>query len=363
MPGIGQVGVGTAAIGGITVLTAATHGASASSTPATLTAEYEASPVSHGATATSEAIPPVILEPRNLTVYYDEQASEFRSEWFPKRVPDDGERCVCLTAAFRANSSPDAFEVIVERDDTGDGQPDGQTRRLEVAPQTGITLLTESNTDFEFADDARYRVRFPSYAQPDVVTQFHLALAIDSRQRLKDAWPLAAVDTADPAVTDLLNVLGTSLTRETARIDETYDEHFVGTASGQRLEAHAEEVGLNRRGGETDRELRIRVQVAKVAATTSTTLDEFARALQVIFGSAAQTATVDAVAGEAAVEVTIPEAALEATPLGAGTVENLLQSTTSIGEGVRVRVEGSFSFGGEEGTGFGSGSLSRRIID
>jgi len=364
MVGIGQAAIGAVPFGGITVL--GVNRTSAGATPVAasdLDAQYSATPVAASTTATPQAIPPVILQPRNLSVVYDEQAKEFRSNWFPKRVPSEGERCLCLTAAFRENITPDPIEVIVERDDDGDNQPDGATRRLEVGPQTGITLLSESATDFAFREDARYRVRFPSYAQADVVTRAHLAVTIDARDRLKEAWPLEIVSAYEEPLTDVFDVLGTSLTREAARVDEEYDQTFIATASGQELEQHAREIGLNRRVAETDRELRIRTQVTKAAATTSATPDELAQALRIIFGPAAQSVSVRDATGKAAIVVTIPKPITDETPLTPAQIEDLLQSATSIGEGVVVIVEGTFEFDGPEGTGFGSGGLSRRIIE
>jgi hypothetical protein len=271
--------------------------------------------------ADSGQLPPVILNPDNLEVEYDESRGAFVSEWSREitPVPDGVNREVVVTLDI---GTDEPVTVVVERDDTGDGTVDTRSEEYDA----GYGLVTSLTLDA--VEESYYRVVFPDYARDDDVSAVRVALTWPNRDRLRDNWPLAGVDTEDGYVGDILDVYASLLYDLDARIDEEHDNRFLETANDGVLDSQATPLGLNRQDAELDSELRYRIGVEYAIGVSEGTLHSLEAVLVRLFEDPT-TVSLDVKQDEPVLTVTDPQAQIDPTPYDTPTVERKIERTIS----------------------------------
>jgi len=181
-----------------------------------------------------------------------------------------------------------------------------------------------------------------------------------------DRWPYGfqAIPDGEPLY-EYLSVFSSELKRLNTDIQSLADERFIETATGQELERLGAEVGVTRRGGESDDSLRLRVQIGKAVAASNGTAEDIRTILAIVFDqSDLESITVSHVAGAPVLSFQIPTSLINDIPLTATELEAELREAVPAGSDVTVITDDVFTFVGENDTapsyagGFGEGEWS-----
>jgi len=296
---------------------------------------------------------PVILDPQNINVEYNQSRGLWESSWMPTDTFDD-ERDQ-LVAVLSLQDGADPVDVVIERDTDGDNSPDLHSDVLTI----------DANQQIAYAEPegqrGSYRLIFPQYNQTDVVSRLNVAITFDNTKRLIENIPYQFlrndirsenIDNADD-ISSLIEALGTTLDRIDATIDAVYDNRFVESARGDSLNKLGRPVGVYRRdiGNpersddlEGDQRLRKRVAAAKALVGLDTTSPSFSQLLKLLFPQAVTAIEINPVGDKPEAEVVIPTNTVERNPLNVSEIQTILSDAVSSSYNVQVTTSGTYDY-------------------
>jgi hypothetical protein len=296
---------------------------------------------------------PVVLDPQNISVRYNQQREAWESAWIPTDTFDSARDQLVAVVNLRADSDP--VEVVIERDTTGDKTPDLHSEILTIG------LPEEIARADPVGERGSYRLVFPRYNQFDVVDRLNVALTVDNTERLIDNIPhqflrndirSENVDGSDD-IQPLIDALGITLDRIDATIDSVYDNRFVESARGGALNNLGRPVGVQRRDignpqraddRESDDRLRKRVQAARALVGLDSTTPSVSQLLSVLFPDAVTAITYATVPDEPVLDVTIPTNAIDRNPLTESEITNILNDCVAASYRVTVTAQGTYEY-------------------
>jgi len=314
---------------------------------------------------------PVILDPQNINVEYNQSRGLWESSWMPTDTFDD-ERDQ-LVAVLSLQEGADPVDVVIERDTDGDNSPDLHSNVLTI----------DANQEIAYAEPEGqrgfYRLIFPQYNQTDVVDRLNVAITYDNTERLienipyqflqndirsenidsassdDDASRTSSAKTSDGSddISPLIEALGTTLDRIDATIDAVYDNRFVESARGDSLNKLGRPVGVQRRdiGNpersddlEGDQRLRKRVAAAKALVGLDTTSPSFSQLLKLLFPQAVTAIDINAVADKPEAEVVIPTNTVNRNPLNVSEIQTILSDAVASSYNIQVNTSGTYEY-------------------
>lgn len=174
---------------------------------------------------------------------------------------------------------------------------------------------------------------------------------------LLDNWPHETTlpENNDPAA-NVLEAVGTYMVNSNAEIEEAYEQRFLQTASNQRLEQLAREVGVQRQTAEVDEHLRFRALIQKAGTQADGSFDSIERLCSIIFGDEVDQISVAAQSGTPVVLFTIPQPLLDEIPLTKPELETELQRVFPASTPVEINT-GDVLILGEDGNNGVGGKL------
>lgn len=145
-------------------------------------------------------------------------------------------------------------------------------------------------------------------------------------ETFRDEWPLPTT-TYDSNHEAFLNALTEGLDDIDDTVSELYDARYIQLATGQTLTNLAEPYGVTRQPGETDTELEYRAQLTRVARTSTGTINDVVRLLDIAFDGDLTRITLTAAGDEPRILVGVPLDMLADIPIDQSLLETLLTAT------------------------------------
>lgn len=172
-------------------------------------------------------------------------------------------------------------------------------------------------------------------------------------------WPYGFAEIgSDSDLYDFLNSFANEYRQIDVFIDELYEQRFLDTATTRELEKLGAEVGITRRAGEDDEELRFRTRVGKAVAASNGTAEDIETILEIAFGADnLENIDVEHVSGDPITRFSVPQPYIDDIPLTRAEFEDELRRAFPCGHEVEVVSSDTFVFGGTGSQGLSQGEL------
>lgn len=272
----------------------------------------------------TKAISSVSLSPENLSIRFNESAGEFQSNWFTKETPLEETGELVIVGTFRREQD-EPVDIVVERDDGGDGLPDITSEIQTLNDENHILTISEGDRGEDIAKKgARYRLRFPNYTQSDAIERLTLALGWNNEREFQGQWQLDSVDTKEQPTNALIAVLISENYRLDSTLDEVFKQQHIESSTDSSLDLLSKEVGAERKSRENDEHLRKRTLSKSATQTFSTTGSDVSDLVGLIFDERGEEISLGVLKNEPVLTVEVPQTVMDAHILSQTEVENLL---------------------------------------
>lgn len=142
------------------------------------------------------------------------------------------------------------------------------------------------------------------------------------------------------------------------QLELLYDSRFLESATGQELEKLAEEVSVNRVGGEADDKLRYKARLDKAVSASNGDGEEIETILGIAFdGRSLSGVVVTHVSGDPITRFEVPSEYMDDVPITTTELEDYLERAFPCGHGVEVVLDDTWRLGQSGATGLGNGGL------
>lgn len=174
----------------------------------------------------------------------------------------------------------------------------------------------------------------------------------DNTEDIVENWNHSVPAQKDTNIRKLLSVVARENKRLDLDIEEVYDQRFLSSATGKELEKLGKFVGVDRKNGEGDEKLRIRIRAEFAAQASNATFSDFSAAILTILDASPEAVEIVTPpdTGPKLVEVQIDGSVIADNPLSNTELAELLDKTVSVDGKVNLIETGTFAFAGDDST-------------
>lgn len=180
----------------------------------------------------------------------------------------------------------------------------------------------------------------------DFVTSDNTVDVTDARQTFEEVQPAARIRSGNP-VHNLLDVYVQRLTDIDTTVEDLYDQKYIDTATGEELERLGRNVGVERKTGENDAKLRLRVKAGYETATSDGTYEDIAQTALIVLDADPSQVDIDTArdtADYATALVRANSSVISASPFTTAEIESLLSDAAVGGHRIILQATDVFTW-------------------